>query len=114
MNMQEYILKIINSQPIIKKSWGFNTPVAIENGLRFSVQGFLHKGHVEVVYCYGPDLFEVRLLNPGFTLKEKIDDVSLSELVGVIDRKVEYVDRKTYLEMVFGINRNEQNHAAAE
>ena len=42
-------------------SWGFNTPTAIANGLRFKVQGFKFKGTVEVEYNEGTDLFRCSL-----------------------------------------------------
>lgn len=70
-------------------SWGFHNPVAIENGLRFNVQGFIHTGKVEVVYNAGSDLFEVRLLNEDGTVKEQTSDVYLDCLVNVIDGMVE-------------------------
>ena len=50
MNMAEYILSILKSQIFVLLSWGFHRPVRLENGIRFQVQGFIHKGTVEVVY----------------------------------------------------------------
>jgi hypothetical protein len=73
-------------------SWGFNTPTAIESGLRFNVQGFIHTGKVEVVYIAGKDLFEVRLLNPNGSIKAQTSDVYLDCLVDVIDGLVERCD----------------------
>lgn len=70
-------------------SWGFHNAVAIENGLRFNVQGFLHKGKVEVVYDEGYDLFTVRLLNKDGSVKKVEEGVYLDCLVDVIDGMVE-------------------------
>ena len=100
--MAQYILEIFRHYLNIVWSWGFNTPVAIENGLRFSVQGFLHKGKVEVVYDEGYDLFTVRLLNADGSTKKEEEGVYLDGLVEVIDTLVEkcpnYAQkvRKTY------------------
>ena len=48
MEMAKYIMQILRTQPMIVFSWGFHTPVAINNGLKFKVQGYLHKGWVEL------------------------------------------------------------------
>ena len=89
MEMAKYILQILRSRIFIVMSWGFHNPVAIENGLRFNVQGFIHTGKVEVVYNSGSDLFEVRLLNTDGSIKEQVSDVYLDCLVNVIDSRVE-------------------------
>ena len=87
--MAEYILHILKSQIFVLLSWGFHRPVRIENGLKFQVNGFIHKGTVEVVYNEGLDLFEVRTLNSDGSIKQKEGDVYLDCLVNVIDGMVE-------------------------
>lgn len=87
--MAEYILSILKSQIFVLLSWGFHRPVRLENGIRFQVQGFIHKGTVEVVYVEGLDLFEVRTLNADGSIKQKEEDVYLDCLVNVIDGMVE-------------------------
>ena len=89
MEMAKYILQILKSRIFIIMSWGFHHPVAIENGLRFNVNGFIHQGKVEVIYNASSDLFEVRLLNTDGTIKEQTSDVYLDCLVNVIDGMVE-------------------------
>ena len=89
MNMAEYILSILKSQIFVLLSWGFHRPVRLENGIRFQVQGFIHKGTVEVVYVESADLFEVRTLNSDGSIKQKEEDVYLDCLVYVIDGMVE-------------------------
>lgn len=89
MEMAKYILQILRSRIFIIMSWGFHCPVAIENGLRFNVNGFIHQGKVEVIYNASSDLFEVRLLNTDGTIKEQTSDVYLDCLVNVIDGMVE-------------------------
>lgn len=71
-------------------SWGFHAPKAIEDGLRFQVQGFLHTGAVEVTYDAGYDLFCVRILNADGSAKKVVDGVYLDGLVDTIDKMVEY------------------------
>ena len=87
--MAQYILEIFKHYLNIVLSWGFHNPVAIENGLRFNVQGFLFKGKVEVLYDEGYDLFRVRLLNPDGSTKKEEDGIYLDGLVEVIDNLVE-------------------------
>ncbi len=96
MEMAKYIMRILRSQLMIMWSWGFNSPVAIENGLRFKVQGFKFKGVVEVKYNEGSDLFDVYFIKAGKVVKT-IDGVFFDMLVSVIDNYVEktsdYEDR---------------------
>jgi hypothetical protein len=96
--MAKYIMTILRSQPMIVFSWGFHTPVAINNGLKFKVQGFLHTGWVEVVYNEGRDLFEVRTINKDGSVKQEVEDVYFDCLVNVIDGLVERC--KNYSEKV--------------
>ena len=97
MNMANYILRILRSRIFTMMSWGFNTPVRLENGLKFKVQGYIHQGWVEIIYNEGSDLFEVSTLNTDGSIKQKEDDVYLDCLVNVVDGMVErtsdYQDR---------------------
>ena len=88
MELAQYILSIFRTAPMVVFSWGFNTPIAINNGLRFRVNGFKHKGWVEVVYNEGKDLFEVRLIKHGNIIKE-VEDVYVDMLINLIDGMVE-------------------------
>ena len=89
--MTKYILQILITQPIIVFSWGFNTPIAIANGLRFKVQGFKFYGTVEIVYNECADLFDVKLIKDG-NVVDLVEGVYLDSLVNVIDYRVEKVD----------------------
>ena len=89
MNMANYILRILKSRIFIILSWGFNSPIHLENGLKFKVQGYIHSGWVEVLYNEGSDLFEVSTLNADGSIKRKENDVYLACLVDVIDGMVE-------------------------
>ena len=89
MEMAKYILSILRTNPVIVLSWGFNRPMAITNGLRFRVNGFLHSGIVEVVYEEGTDLFTVRTLTDDGSIVKSEDGIALDELVNTIDNLVE-------------------------
>lgn len=91
MEMAKYILQILRSQPIVVFSWGFHRAYPISNGLRFSVNGYLHQGAVEVVYCEGADLFIVNTLNEDGSIKRQEADVYLDCLINVIDGMVETI-----------------------
>ena len=92
MEMAEYILEILRSQPFVVMSWGFNSARVIENGIAFYVQGYLHKGRVEVVYDEGWDLFVVRTLNADGSVKEKQEGIYADGLVSTIDNMVEHCE----------------------
>lgn len=91
-NMTNYIMQILRSQSMVVFSWGFNTPTAIANGLRFKVQGFKFSGTVEVIYNEGADLFDVKLIKNDKVV-ELVEGVYLDTLVDVIDCRVEKVDK---------------------
>ena len=88
MEMAQYIMGILKTNLMVVWSWGFNSPMAIPNGLRFKVQAFKFRGVVEVVYDEGKDLFEVSFAKRGKVV-EAITDVYFDLLVDVIDNKVE-------------------------
>lgn len=89
MEMAKYILQIFSHYLQIVWSWGFNTPVAIPNGLKFHVNGYIHKGWVEVIYDEGYDTFTIRTLDPQGNVKKEVSDVYIDGLVEVIDGMVE-------------------------
>lgn len=86
--MAKYILSIFKTQLMVVWSWGFHNPVAIENGIRFKVQGFKFKGIVEVVYDEGWDLFNVRFIKGGKVI-DTVEEVYFDTLVETIDNYVE-------------------------
>ena len=88
MEMAKYIMSILKTQLMVMFSWGFNSPIAIQNGLRFKVQGFKFRGIVEVVYNEGSDLFDLSFIKAGKVVKS-IDGVFFDMLVDTIDDFVE-------------------------
>ncbi len=90
--MAEYILSILNSQIMIVMSWRSHNLIAIDNGLKFKVQGFIHKGLVIVKYNEGTDLFDIQLLKDSGDVVKKIEGVYIDELVNVIDVNVKKVE----------------------
>ena len=89
--MALYILGIFRTNPFIVMSWGIN-PASIEVvnlGVKFHVQGFKHKGFVQVVLNEGEDLFETTLISEeGETLKT-IEHIFVDNLISIIDDAVE-------------------------
>lgn len=92
MEMAKYILAILRSQLMIVFSWGFHNPVALNNGLQFQVNGYKHKGKVQVKYDEGSDLFSVILLDRTGKETRKEEGIYLDCLVNVIDGLVEKTD----------------------
>lgn len=91
--MANYILSILKTNLCIVWSWGFHNPKAIQNGLAFKVQGFLHKGWVLVEYNEGVDLFDIRLLSCQLKEVKCIEGVYFDELIDVIDDMVECCEK---------------------
>ena len=88
MEMAKYIMQILKTQLMVVWSWGFNNPTAIENGMRFRVQGFKFKGIVEVRYNEGHDLFDVSFIKRNKVVATA-NDIFFDSLVEVIDNFVE-------------------------
>lgn len=88
MEMAMYIMQILRTQLMVVLSWGFNSPIAVKNGLRFKVQGYKFRGVVEVVYNEGKDLFDVSFIKANKVIKT-IEDVYFDMLVDMIDHYVE-------------------------
>ena len=93
-SMANYIMQILKSQIIKMWSWGFNSPKSLPNnkGLKFKVNGFKHKGWVEVIYDEGVDAFNINLLNYRNNVVKQINGAYLDNLVDVIDNAVEKTD----------------------
>lgn len=86
--MAKYILSIFKTQLMVVYSWGFHKPMALQNGLRFKVQGFKFRGIVDVVYNEGQDLFDVSFIKANKVVNT-IEGVFFDSLVEVIDDYVE-------------------------
>ena len=84
------IMNCLSRQKMIVFSWGFHKAIAIKDGLQFNVNGFIHKGIVEVIYNEDTDYFDIKLIKNGVT-KSFMQNVSIDELIEVIDTHVESV-----------------------
>ena len=86
-----YILSIFRTNPFVVMSWGIN-PASIEVvdlGVKFHVQGFKHKGFVQVVLNEGEDLFEVTLISEEGETLNTIEHIFVDNLICIIDDAVE-------------------------
>ena len=87
--MAEYIMVILKSRWQIMWSWGCRSFVAVENGLKFHVQGYLFNGWVKVMYNEGRDTFDLYFLNNAKKIVKTVEDVYIDTLVDTIDYHVE-------------------------
>ena len=90
--MANYIYTVLMSKVMVVLSWGFNSPIAITNGLRFKVQGFKFTGVVEVIYNAGMDLFEVHL-SDGRVEADVYADCLVDVIDGLVERTDNYEER---------------------
>ena len=94
-----YILELMRYFPATIMSWGIDnssyrlaTDANGNYGLQFHVQGFKHKGTVQILYDEGSDTFLYHLLSEtGETVKTRTD-IYLDELIPAIDDAVEKVE----------------------
>ena len=101
-----YILSIFRTNPFVVMSWGIN-PASIEVidlGVKFHVQGFKHKGFVQVVLNEGEDLFEVTLISEEGETVNTIEHIFVDNLITIIDDAVEKTeDYETRISQEYGI-----------
>ena len=102
-----YVLSIFRTNPFVVMSWGIN-PASIEVvdlGVKFHVQGFKHKGFVQVVLNEGEDLFEVTLISEeGENTLKTIEHIFVDNLISIIDDAVEKTeDYETRISQEYGI-----------
>jgi len=72
-------------------SWGFNSPVALLDGLQFKVQEFIFQGVIRIKHNEGKDLFYINFLKNN-VLIDTILDVYVEDLIQHIDNYVEKVE----------------------
>ena len=91
LKIAEYIFEIFKSNLPVVWSWGIDPASiqVIDLGVKFHVQGFKHKGNVQVVYNEGEDLFEVSLIDENDKTVKTIEHIFLDNLISVIDENIE-------------------------
>ena len=91
LKIAEYIFEIFKSNLPVVWSWGIDPASiqVIDLGVKFHVQGFKHKGNVQVVYNEGEDLFEVSLIDENDITVKTIESIFLDNLISVIDENIE-------------------------
>jgi hypothetical protein len=72
-------------------SWGFNSPVALTDGLQFKVQGFIFQGVIQIKYNEGKDLFYINFLKNNVLIDTRLD-VYVEDLIQVLDNHIEKVE----------------------
>ena len=94
LKIAEYIFEIFKSDLPVVWSWGIDPASiqVIDLGVKFHVQGFKHKGMVQVVINEGEDLFEVSLISETGEIVKTIEHIFLDNLISVIDDAVEKCD----------------------
>ena len=90
----QYILTILGRKLNIVCSWGLDTKTLrpLKYGIELHVQGFKHKGKVQVRLNEGEDLFEVALVSDAGETVETKESIFLDNLISTIDDAVENVD----------------------
>lgn len=91
LELAMYIWSILKTQMTVIMSWGLDPSKArvIDNGMEIYVQGFLHKGFVQITLNEGTDLFEIALLSEERDTVKFIEDVFLDCLVNTLDENIE-------------------------
>ena len=85
----DYIVKIIHSNVPMFWSWGVSKLLDLNGkGLRLTVSGRKHKGHVYVV-LNGMDLFDIYYTSNRGTIKNLDTNIYFDQLSEVIDNRIE-------------------------
>jgi len=98
------ILSTIEDNPVKMFSWGFSVDRVVENGLLFRVHGLKHKGRVKVICNKDYVLFEIQIIGKNNIVKYTIEEVSLDQLVKVLDLHIERVPNyREVIEKMYGL-----------
>ena len=85
----DYIVQIVHNNVSMFWSWGVSKLLDLNGkGLRLTVNGHLHKGHVYVV-LNGMDLFDIYYTSNRGTIKNLDTDIYFDQLSEVIDNRIE-------------------------
>ena len=84
----DYILDALKVKPSVFHSWAPANIKKLDDGLEFSVSGFLHTGNVKIRYDSGMDDFTVFIIKDDKII-DRTDGVYVDELMHLIDTKVE-------------------------
>lgn len=91
MNMEIYLLGILQTKPMVVMSWGISKLRALQGdeGIIFHVQGLKFNGWVKVVYDLGEDLFNIFYIEDNDQTQKVQKSISVDQLVDTIDEAVE-------------------------
>ncbi len=117
IDVARQVMLILGAEPMTVKSWGFNTPKDIPDGIEFGVKGLKFRGKVRVLYDYTNDSFNVSLISKNEVVKtiqnvlfdnvskkngirfsrENISSLSIKELEALItpETKAIYIETPT-------------------
>lgn len=84
----DYILDALNTKTCVFQSWAPDNIRKLDDGLEFSVSGFLHTGKVRILYNEGMDDFTVFIMKDDEII-DRTDFVYVDELMNLVDSKVE-------------------------
>jgi len=92
-SMQEFANTIRPLQKVW--SWGaHNWTIYNKFVLRFTVNGHHHKGHVYIC-VNGADYFNIYLTSNRGNIVEFIEDIDISSIIDVLDKKIEWIPEYT-------------------
>ena len=96
ISVAKEINKTLNMFAAVTMSWGIEDRRAtLYKGmpaLRFTTNGFVHKGDVVVALNEGEDLYECYLLKADGTVAREFRQVYVDMLIGLLDREIETGD----------------------
>ena len=88
IDVARQVMLILGAEPMTVRSWGFNRPSDVPDGLEFYVRGCKFCGKVQIVYNAEYDSFDVTLLLEENVVKT-IRNVLFTSLIESVDREIE-------------------------
>ncbi len=88
-NLNDYFHFLPQEKKEILYSWGFNDDIAIDDGIQFSVSGFLFRGVVKVIPDEADGFCSVILAERESGQEFEMRGIPLDGLIEAIDRLVE-------------------------
>lgn len=81
----------LSTNLLIQWSWGFHSPKAIVNGLKFHVRGLAFQGEITIRFDHANKNFVIVFYTVSGGYVRKVTNVRLDELINVLDRNIDGV-----------------------
>ena len=86
------IYRHLSTNLLIQWSWGFHSPKAIVNGLKFRVRGLAFQGEITIRFDHSNNNYVVVFYTESGEHVRKVTNVRWDELIDMLDKNIDGAD----------------------